>query len=67
MTTQKHRHQKLRHGATRRSSSSVSPRRWRARLNGWLTEPRLNLLVDIAMMAALFMVGLALAAKLFVP
>jgi len=67
MTIQKHRHQKPRHGATRRSTSPVSSRRWRTRLSDWLNEPRLNALVDIAMMTALIMAGLALAAKLLVP
>ncbi|MAX32904.1 MAG: hypothetical protein CME72_07565 [Halomonadaceae bacterium] len=67
MTTPKHRYQKPRHGATRRSSSPASPRRWRPGLGGWLTDARLNVLVDIAMTTALIMVGLALAAKFFMP
>lgn len=59
------RRQEPRHGATRRGPRAASPRRWLARLDGWLTDPRLNALVDIAVLAALATAGLALAVTLW--
>ena len=64
MSPRPHRHPKPRHGATRRATPRVSPRRWLARLDGWLTEPRLNRLVDLSVLTALITAGLALAMSL---
>ncbi|WP_458524502.1 hypothetical protein [Onishia taeanensis] len=61
----KARRQAPRHGATRRGPRAAAPHRWLARLDGWLTDPRLNVLVDIAVLAALVTAGLALAITLW--
>ncbi|WP_192036083.1 hypothetical protein [Halomonas sp. YLGW01] len=64
MSPRKHRH-KPRHGATRRVPRTAAPRRWLSRLDAWLTEPRLNALVDIAVLTALITAGLSLAVTLW--
>ena len=63
----KSRHQATRHGATRRVARRASPRIWFQRFDGWLSEPRLNVLVDIAVLTALITAGLALAITLWAP
>ncbi|WP_168012603.1 hypothetical protein [Halomonas salinarum] len=67
MPTQKQRHHTARRGATRRETPPVLPRHWLTRLNGWLTESRLNRLVDISVLTALIMAGLALLSALISP
>lgn len=67
MPTRKQRHHTPRHGATRRETPPVSRRHWLSSLNGWFTESRLNRLVDISVLTALIMAGLALLSNLTSP